>query len=142
MSSVSNQKAVDRICATLVGHQQAVWSVAFSPSGKLLVSASEDETIRLWDPATGWELAVLHGHQGGVNAVAFSRDGRQLASAGEDGVVTLWDLKSGTEVHRLTGHRGGVNSVAFSPDGRLLVSGGGTYNAPGEVNLWDAVSGG
>ena len=52
--------------------------MAFSPDGKTLASASYDETIRLWDTATGAHRQTLEGHGGGVNAVAFSPDGKTL----------------------------------------------------------------
>ena len=74
------------------GHQNIVRSVAFSPDGKILASASHDGTVRLWETATGKEIAILQGQQGRVYAAAFSPDGRTLASAGENRTVLIWRL--------------------------------------------------
>jgi WD40 repeat protein len=65
--------------------------VAFSPDGRRLASASHDNTVRVWDTASGQEVLTLHGHGQEVQSVAFSPDGRFLASAGRDGTVRLWD---------------------------------------------------
>src|SRR5439155_21456951 len=69
-----------------------VSALAWSPDGRLLASPSASEPIRIWDLATGAELARLPGHEGWTNALTFSPDGRVLASGGADTTVLLWDI--------------------------------------------------
>jgi WD40 repeat protein len=70
-----------------------VQSVAFSPDGKPITSASQDGAVKVWDAMTGQETLTLNGHVGRVWSVAFSPDGQWIASAGQDRSVKLWDAR-------------------------------------------------
>jgi WD40 repeat protein/serine/threonine protein kinase len=118
-------------------HTKEVWSVAFSPDGGKLAAADDAGKVKLWDSATGEELAVLSGHDAGNLSVAWSHDGRKLATASSDTTVKLWDSATGQALVTLTGHTKRVNAAAFSPDGKKLA----TASDDGTVKFWDAVTG-
>jgi len=108
----------------LEGHRGPVRAAAVSPDGKILATTGNDETVILWDIATGEQLSVLKGHKSIVYSVAFSPDGKLLASGSHDRLINIWDVETGKILRRLKGHDSVIYSVAFSPDGKLLASGG------------------
>ena len=86
------------------GHRCYVWSVAFSPDGKILAVASEQGTVRLWDVTTGGSRGSLTGHTDRIRALAFSPDGKTLVTGSDDRTVKLWDVATGQERLTLKGH--------------------------------------
>jgi len=118
---------------SLEGFSNSVWSVAFSPDGKTLASASGDNTIKLWNLQTQTALKTLTGHSRLVRSVAWSPDGKTLASASNDKTIKLWNLQTGKLIATLTRHSNEVSSVAFSPDGKILASASGDNT----IKLWN-----
>lgn len=113
----------------LTGHTQPIICVAMSPDGKTIASGSQDNTIKLWNAATGELLETLNGHHSAIIALAFSPDGKILASSSNhefnDGTIKLWDLNTrklqkslGASLVNLR-----VGSLAFSRDQQYLASG-------------------
>jgi WD40 repeat protein len=117
-------------------HSAIVWSLAFHPRGRWLVSSHADGAVLVWDVAERELVANLSEHSGAVRAVAFATDGRRVASAGEDRSVVVWDAQGGGKEVVLAGHETRVTSVAFLPGGRGLLSG----DQDGVVIQWDLES--
>jgi WD40 repeat protein len=116
-----------------------VQTVAYSPDGKTLASGSWDDTIRVWDVATGKEKASFKGETNGFS-VAFSPDGKTLAasvSAPCEGLIELLEVATGKEKATLKRHPDDVTSVAYSPDGKTLASASRDHT----IKLWDTSSG-
>ena len=135
---LDNSQTNPQLVQYLRGHSGWVLSVAFSPDGKTLASASVDQTIILWDVATRQQIgAPLRGHTDSVSSVVFSPDGKTLASADADKTIILWDVTTQQQIGApLRGHSGAINSLAFSPDGKTLASGSWDRT----IVLWDVAT--
>ncbi|NDJ75075.1 MAG: WD40 repeat domain-containing protein [Chloroflexi bacterium] len=132
----------------LQGHTRGVYYTAFSADGAMLITASSDGTVRLWDTESGAELATLDGHGSSVWSMALSPDGSTLATGGWDNSARLWSLGDdlgaslavfgpGDPDAGVVGHTDWVDGLAFAPDGTLLA----TVSEDGTARLWDIAEG-
>lgn len=118
------------------GHKDVVFAVAFSRDGRLLASASDDQTVLLRATDSGEVVKTLGGHSDQLYAIRFSPDNRRLAASSQDRMVRVWDLLTGESVV-WTGHTDVVVGVDWSPDGFLVASG----SDDSTIRLWDAATG-
>lgn len=139
MWEVTTGKEVVRI-----SDDRGVWSAAFSPDGKFIVSTGCDTfdenlcgkgIITVWGASSGQRIAHTV-HDGPISSIAFSPDGKYIVSGGYDKTARIWDTSTGKEIARMT-YDGIVISVAFSPDGKYVASG----DVSGIAVVWDATSG-
>ena len=106
----------------LKGHKDWIVYCAFSPDGERALSASDDQTLILWDLKAGEPIKILKGHENWVRSCAFSPDGQRAVSASDDRTLILSDLQAGEPIKTLKGHENWVRSCAFSPDGERALS--------------------
>ncbi|HET7505909.1 MAG TPA: hypothetical protein VFK02_33045 [Kofleriaceae bacterium] len=133
-----------------LGHRAPVTSVAFSPDGTRIISASSDRTARIWAISTGKPLTPPLAHLGDVHTAAFSPDGARVLTASTDGTAQIWDAVTGrpltpplvhkpaNDLHRdVFDHNGDIRIAAFDRAGRRVV----TASDDGTARLWDAATG-
>jgi WD40 repeat protein len=101
----------------------------------MLLTASEDGVVRVWDASSGALLRELRGHEGPVLSAAFSPDDRFIASGSMDRTVRIWRTDGSGDPLVLRGHAGGVTGVAWTPDGTGIVSAS-AYDATVRVWTW------
>jgi len=121
----------------LSGHEGLVRSASFSPDGKRIVTASYDRTARIWDTATGQQIALLRGHDGALSSASFSPDGKLIVTASYDTTARIWDAVTGQQIALLRGHHGALSSASFSPDGKLIV----TASFDETARIWGVATG-
>jgi WD40 repeat protein len=122
----------------LEGHAKTVSALAFSPRGNLLLSGSEDQTIRVWDLGSRTSRPVLTSKHGAVRSLDCAADGRQFVSGHEDGTLVLWEMENSQPVREWRGHNAPVIALAFSPDAHTLVS---AATFEGRPSRWEVATG-
>ena len=130
------EAAKHRSVFPLRGHVREVTCAEFSPDGRQIASGSADDTIQLWDAATGQRRAIFRGHTEGIRGVAFSRDSQRIIGVSGNGEIKCWNVITGQELFAHDGHKGCVECVALSPEGRRIVS----RCDDGIIRVWDSTS--
>jgi WD40 repeat protein len=128
------QKGTERMSFSPNG---IVASAVFSPDSLHVVTASWDNSARIWNAKTGKDDFKLVGHTRHVNSAVYSPDGSRILTASDDGTAIVWDVKTHAIVWTLSGHDDSVRSAVFSPDGKQIL----TASNDKTARLWDAVTG-
>ncbi len=119
-----------------ISHDDEVRAIAFSPDSERFATGSLDDTVNVFNSATGEHIRGPLQHDEDVRSVAFNRDGRLVASSSMDGTARIWDVQSGDELHHFE-PGAPIEFVRFSPDGRMLAAAVGDY----AVRLWHVSTG-
>jgi hypothetical protein len=107
----------------LRGHDDLIYSIAFSPDARTIAAGSYDRRVSLW-PVAGGAARMLKDHIDAVYAVAFSPDGKRIASASGDRTAKIWDVATGKRLYTLSEATAELYALAFHPSGRQLAAGG------------------
>ena len=115
------------------GHENAVEKIIVSPCGKWILTASKDQSIKIWDSTTYCVHRTLKGHKHWVSDIAISPDGCRIVSASWDTTIKIWSFDTGLEEFSLATGDDPVSAIVLHPDGSLLI--GGTIK--GDLMIWD-----
>jgi uncharacterized protein (TIGR02996 family) len=132
----SPDEALPTPARVLSGHTQFVQALAFTSDSKLLVTGSEDGSVRVWDVETGENVATSDAHGSAVNSLAFTADGKQLLTSSDDQTVKLWNIPSLDVVRTFEGHSDYVSEVAPAGATRAVSS-----SRDGSVRVWNLDTG-
>lgn len=119
------------------GHTAFVVSTQFSNDGKRLVSASGDNTAKVWDAESGRELKSFVGHSSYLMSAQFSSDDRLIVTSSNDRTAKIWNARTGESLQTLTGHTDWVKDAVFSPDSKLVL----TVSGDRTARIWNSSTG-
>jgi WD40 repeat protein len=111
---------------------------AFSADGRLIATADQDDSIRIWETSTGKLLGSCTGHKQAVRSIAFAPDGKTLATSGDDSTLRFWNVASQQELLTIRQLGATLSGLMFSPDGRILVGGSGVFSDKGGLRFFRA----
>ena len=122
-----------KLARDLLETTDSVFAVAFSPDGTKLAAAGADRAVRVWDVATGKELALIEDHADWIFDLAWSPDGKRLATASRDKTSKVFDVEKKESIATFPGHAETVYCVAWAPDGKSIATGG----ADNQIRVWN-----
>ncbi|HEX3148882.1 MAG TPA: protein kinase [Gemmataceae bacterium] len=122
---------------TFRGHTEDIGGIVFSPDGAWLASSSDDDSVRIWESATGRQLSTIKVNSPWAPCLALSPDGKQLAVATDGNTATILDAATGLVLHKCQGHTNIVRGLAFSTDGARLFS----VAEDSALKIWEVASG-
>jgi centriolar protein POC1 len=126
-------KLVSKFKTSILGHTNWIRSAQFSPDARIIVSGSDDKSVKIWDVANKKNLMSFTDHTEIVRDVKFHPDGTCVASCSDDSKIKLWDLRSKRLLQHYDAHDAAINKISFHPNGKYLVSASDDSTA----KIWD-----
>ncbi|UQA56959.1 protein kinase domain-containing protein [Polyangium aurulentum] len=133
-SELTREALYAGVASVVLAHPEDVFSAAWSPDGKRIVTASKDKTARVWSADGTGDPLVLRGHEESVTSAAWSPDGKRIATTSMDKTARVWSADGTGEALVLRGHEETVTSAAWSPDGKRIV----TASFDNTARVWSA----
>ncbi len=137
VSAGTEETRAKQLVKNLKGHSGRLYGIRFSQDGEHVVTASADQTAKIWEIPSGRLITTLRGHTAHVFAADFSPNSRRVVTASGDGTARIWQAGSGNQLQELRGHTQPVLAAVFSPSGDQVATGG----DDGTVRIWQASSG-
>ena len=128
--------AQDNDANALKGHLSAIVMGTITPDGNRAITASTDQTARVWDLASKAMIREYTGHTGPLYSLALSGNGRVLATGAQDNTLRIWDVPQSSPLLSIAAHSAAASGIASSSDGRVLV----TVGADNNVRVWDTLA--